>query len=50
MATLLTAIFMPFITYLYKMNQTRISGHRQCSIENLAYYFWEILENTDLLD
>jgi len=26
---------MPFVTYLYKKNQTRISGHRQRAVENL---------------
>jgi len=26
---------MPFVTQLYKKNQTRISGHRQSLIENI---------------
>jgi len=46
MATLLTAIFMPFITYLYKMNQTRISVTDSVQLKTLPTTFgkfWKIL-------
>jgi len=36
------------VTQLYKKNQTRISGHRQRSIENPCFQL--ILQNTDFLD
>ena len=41
---------MPFVAQLYKKNQTSFLDTDSVQLKTLAYYLWQFLQNTDVLD